>query len=146
MFCPECRVEYRPGFARCSDCGADLVADLPPPRIPSVSELTENERPDLASTSYFLAWFMPMCIWFVLLFGVWARPFLLGNIRFMLFYVPFLFASSFGSFWMVNQALRHEKRAGKYFVLSFVPFLFIWYSIVRVPLRKEFQGNSDFVR
>jgi hypothetical protein len=29
MFCPECRVEYRPGFRRCSDCDVDLVEVLP---------------------------------------------------------------------------------------------------------------------
>ena len=28
MFCPNCRTEYRPGFAKCSDCGADLVESL----------------------------------------------------------------------------------------------------------------------
>lgn len=25
MFCPQCRVEYRPGFTRCRDCDVDLV-------------------------------------------------------------------------------------------------------------------------
>jgi hypothetical protein len=29
MFCPECRVEYRPGFTRCSDCDVDLVHEIP---------------------------------------------------------------------------------------------------------------------
>ena len=28
MFCPECRVEYRDGFVRCSDCGVNLVQEL----------------------------------------------------------------------------------------------------------------------
>jgi len=27
-FCPKCRVEYRPGFTRCSDCDTDLVERL----------------------------------------------------------------------------------------------------------------------
>lgn len=29
MFCPQCRVEYRPGFTRCSDCDVPLVPSLP---------------------------------------------------------------------------------------------------------------------
>jgi energy-coupling factor transporter ATP-binding protein EcfA2 len=36
MFCPECKVEYRPGFTRCSDCDVDLVAQLPEPRQASL--------------------------------------------------------------------------------------------------------------
>ena len=28
-WCPECRVEYRDGFVRCSECQVDLVAVLP---------------------------------------------------------------------------------------------------------------------
>ncbi len=27
-FCPECRIEYRPGVERCSDCGVRLVESL----------------------------------------------------------------------------------------------------------------------
>lgn len=29
MFCPQCRVEYRAGFTRCTDCGVALVDELP---------------------------------------------------------------------------------------------------------------------
>ena len=29
MFCPQCHVEYRPGFTRCTDCDVDLVDALP---------------------------------------------------------------------------------------------------------------------
>ncbi len=29
MFCPQCKAEYRVGFTRCSDCGAELVDHLP---------------------------------------------------------------------------------------------------------------------
>ena len=29
MFCPQCRVEYRPGFSHCTDCDLDLVDALP---------------------------------------------------------------------------------------------------------------------
>jgi hypothetical protein len=31
MFCPQCRAEYRRGFTVCSDCGLNLVHDLPDP-------------------------------------------------------------------------------------------------------------------
>jgi hypothetical protein len=30
MFCPKCKSEYREGFYKCTDCGADLVGALPP--------------------------------------------------------------------------------------------------------------------
>jgi hypothetical protein len=29
MFCPNCGAEYRPGFARCSDCDVELVEAAP---------------------------------------------------------------------------------------------------------------------
>jgi hypothetical protein len=29
MFCPKCKSEYREGFYKCADCGADLVDQLP---------------------------------------------------------------------------------------------------------------------
>jgi hypothetical protein len=40
MFCPKCRVEYRPGFTRCSDCEADLVGVLPEEALSSDEALT----------------------------------------------------------------------------------------------------------
>ena len=38
MFCPNCRTEYKEGFTVCADCGAQLVAELPPEE-PEFSEL-----------------------------------------------------------------------------------------------------------
>ncbi|MGA7916483.1 MAG: hypothetical protein WCA00_14705 [Candidatus Acidiferrales bacterium] len=35
MFCPSCKTEYRDGFTRCSDCGANLVARLKDAPVPS---------------------------------------------------------------------------------------------------------------
>ena len=40
MFCPNCKVEYRPGFTRCSDCEADLVDVLPEEGLSSDGPLT----------------------------------------------------------------------------------------------------------
>jgi hypothetical protein len=33
-FCPACRSEFRPGFTRCEECDAALVAELPKPPAP----------------------------------------------------------------------------------------------------------------
>ncbi len=145
MFCPNCRAEFRPGFARCSDCGVTLVEILPPPN-PLDTELNENERPDLARTRYFVAWLVPMCIYLILFFTVWIRPSLFENTYIALLLMCFMLFGNIGSFWMIYQAVRHEKRVGKYVLLSFVPFMFVWYSLVRVPLRKEFQGESNVIR
>jgi hypothetical protein len=42
MFCPQCKVEYRAGFTRCSDCDVDLVHELPKTAI----ELADPEPGD----------------------------------------------------------------------------------------------------
>lgn len=47
MFCPNCETEYRPGFTRCSDCGADLVERLEP--VPS-NEPPAGDGPELLWT------------------------------------------------------------------------------------------------
>jgi hypothetical protein len=44
MFCPNCKYEYRPGFTRCSDCGADLVAELPADGSHAEGERSEDAR------------------------------------------------------------------------------------------------------
>jgi hypothetical protein len=54
--------------------------------------------------------------------------------------------ANFGSFWMMYQAVRYEHRVGRYVLLAFVPFMFVWYSLVRVPFRKEMQRDSPFIR
>ena len=145
MFCPNCRSEYRQGFAQCSDCGVGLVEILTPPN-PQDPELSKNERPDLASTHAFLAWFLPMSVYVILNFGVWVRPVLMKNMYFICFLVPLILAGNLGTFWMLYQAVRYERRVWRYVLLSMVPFMFVWYSIVRLPLRKESQGKANFIR
>src|SRR5258708_37238065 len=117
MFCPNCRAEYRPGFAMCSDCGIELVEILPPPDLQD-SKLKENERPDLATTRYFLAWFIPMCIYLILFIGVWVRPSLFENSFITLLLVCFILVGNIGAFWMIYQAVRYERRVGRYVLLA----------------------------
>jgi hypothetical protein len=38
MFCPQCRVEYRPGFTHCTDCHVDLVPSLAQAEQPTSSD------------------------------------------------------------------------------------------------------------
>ena len=48
MFCPQCRVEYRPGFTHCTDCDVDLVhEDLLAPG--AYLEVRKTELPDKLS-------------------------------------------------------------------------------------------------
>jgi hypothetical protein len=145
MFCPICRAEYRPGFGRCSDCGVDLVELLPPPEARD-AETARNERPELAPPAHFPAWFLPLMCFVVLVGGVSIRPELFKSecIAAALYFL--VLAQNVGGYWMLYQAVRYERRLGKYVLLSLVPFLFVWYSLVRIPLRREFQGNSSFVR
>ena len=145
MDCPRCRAEDRAGFTTCSDCGIELAEELHP-HGPKDLEARENERPDLAKTRYFLAWFVPMSVYVVLYFGFWFRPLILRNPFLLVFFICFNMVGNFGGFWMLYQAIRYERRVGRYVLLSFVPFMFVWYSLVRVPLRKEFEGESEFIR
>jgi hypothetical protein len=45
MFCPVCKLEYRPGFTKCSDCDADLVESLD-----ASSAQQENPEPSVLWT------------------------------------------------------------------------------------------------
>lgn len=84
---------------------------------------------------------------FVVLFGaVTVRPVLFQNVYVLAPLLLLILVHNFGAFWMLYQAVRYEKRVGKYVLLSFVPFMFVWYSLVRIPLRRAFQGNSSFIR
>lgn len=42
-WCPYCRVEYRPGFTHCADCGA-LLVETPPP-LPAEADPSLLDRP-----------------------------------------------------------------------------------------------------
>ena len=41
MFCSNCKTEYREGFSKCSDCGADLVRELPKLAVSNTADFAE---------------------------------------------------------------------------------------------------------
>src|SRR5215475_12182569 len=43
MFCPQCKAEYRAGFAKCSDCDVELVQQLPV----DAAHISETDHPQL---------------------------------------------------------------------------------------------------
>jgi len=97
-----------------------------------------NERPDQAPPVILLAWFGPMtsfCAFYALM---WLRPEIIHNFFFAVFLFSYIFVANIGAFWMLYQAVRHEKRVAKYLLLAFIPYAFVWYLLVRYPLRQEF--------
>ena len=139
MFCPICNAEYRQGFLRCSDCGVELVETL---RNDGRSRLAQNDRPDKAPQEYFLAWFLPMSVFVGLYVIVVGKPSTLQSPFVAIPLTILIIAHNFGAPWMMYQSIRYEQRVAKYFFLSFVPFMFVWYRLVRYPLRRELPRLS----
>ena len=48
--CPSCREEFREGFTSCSDCGATLVAELPPAQAPEAEDGADSGWEEVAET------------------------------------------------------------------------------------------------
>jgi hypothetical protein len=128
MFCPVCKLEYRPGFTRCSDCSNALVEILPPEDIASLPG-TEAVR------VHFLAYVLPaiFMIYLVILFSSFQKS--LGSPRIVLPFFLLIFASNCGSFWMLYQSLKYERKPLHYVLLAMVPFSFFWYYLARVVPR-----------
>jgi hypothetical protein len=77
-------------------------------------------------------------VFFFAFYGLLAfRPQIPHGFFFAGFLFAYIFVANLGSFWMLYQAIRYEKRVGRYVLLSLVPFMFVWYLLVRYPLRRE---------
>ena len=82
MVCPKCKVEYRPGFARCSDCEVDLVDVLP----------EEDLSPDEALTILWECDDQTECV------GV-CRDLRSANIRYRVDQIPYEKTAKMGLIW-----------------------------------------------
>jgi len=40
---------------------------------------------------------------------------------------------------MLYQSIRYEEHVGRYVLLSLIPFMFVWYRLVRYHLRPEIE-------
>jgi hypothetical protein len=136
MFCPICRAEYRRGFTRCSDCAVELVSFLPPD-LESDPNSARNEKPDQARPTHFLAWFLPMAGFYLVILLLMLKPSIMTKPFIILVVMVMIMSCDFGALWMLYQSVRYEERVGRYALLSFIPFMFIWYRLVRYPIRPE---------
>jgi hypothetical protein len=82
MFCPKCKVEYRPGFTRCSDCEVDLVDVL----------LEEDLSPDEALTMLWECDDQTECV------GI-CRDLRSANIRYRVDEIPYEKTAKMGLIW-----------------------------------------------
>ena len=130
MVCPKCGAEYRDGFTKCSDC--ELVAAPPDGWKKPVSYPPELPPKD------FLLWFIPFSLIasflpIILLSSSHENGF--QPLVILVFIVHTIIP--LGAYWMIYQAIRYELRVGWFVLLAFVPFMFIWYRLVRYPNRPK---------
>ena len=132
MFCPNCRAEYRPGFTKCADCAIELVPDLLPRPAEPAGDPTEYPPKE------FFFWFVPLaCLAGFLPFYLLTRLQVSGFHPLVV--VVFLVHTivPIGGWWLIYQAVRYEIRVGRYILLAFIPFGFLWYRFVRYPHRPK---------
>src|SRR5215467_8736989 len=127
MFCPVCRVEYRSGFTRCTDCDVDLVEELPPEpvrtkiekaivgkgqvksRAKSVATFALHQFIGMYGIPYTAPIVFSLAFKCLLLFGrsYPRRAFYAVVSGFPYFPVQIIFALILG--WLLGRALRHRS-------------------------------------
>jgi hypothetical protein len=132
MFCPNCGAEYRDGFTRCSDCQLALVDALPQAWAKPDAYPPELPRMD------FLLWFIPLSFIAAFLpFALLTSSHEKGFQPLVVLVVIVHTIVPLGAYWMIYQAIRYEPRVGRFVLLAFVPFMFVWYRLVRYPNRPK---------
>jgi hypothetical protein len=142
MFCPTCGAEYREGYVNCTDCRVALVPELP-------ADWNKADSWSPLPPKKFLLWFVPLSFVFPFVLLIVPTLFGRGNFNLLFWFVDCVCTvSSFGSLWMIYQAIRYEERVKSWILLAFVPFMFIWYRLIRYPVRPklvraEEQSGTD---
>ena len=78
-----------------------------------------------------------MASFYVATLLVMVAPSLARNSFFLFFLVVLITCSNFGALWMLYQSIRYEEHVGRYVLLSLIPFMFVWYRLVRYHLRPQ---------
>jgi hypothetical protein len=127
MFCPVCKVEYRPGFTRCTDCDLDLVPELPTKSSErrleiSIADEDRRKSPTKSVLSFALHQFIGMygipytapivfslAFKFLFLFGhSYPRKAFYSAVSGLPYFpVQIVFALILG--WLLGRALRHRS-------------------------------------
>lgn len=104
-----------------------------PPK-PANPPVDPNEYP----SKEFLLWFIPLaCVAGFLPFYLLTRLHLPGFHPLVVLVVLVHTVVPIGAWWLIYQAVRYEIRVGRYVLLAFIPFGFLWYRFVRYPHRPK---------
>ena len=142
MFCPSCGADFRDGFTQCSDCDIPLVDALPEASWPTES------APSGLPPGEFLLWFIPLSLVATLTPIILLSKLNPSRIHPLHIVVILVTAAvALGSFWMLVQVIDHEERAKSWIPFSIIPFMFLWYWLVRYRTRPKFvryqQPNTN---
>ena len=99
---------------------------------------------DSGPESYFLAWFLPLVYYLLMILSGLEESRSFGVSYGLLTFG--LGASWIGTVWMVYQAFRYEVRPFRYCVAAFLPFTFVWYYVERYRVRQGAQRLPVAVR
>ena len=101
-----------------------------PPKLP----VDPTEYP----SKKFLLWFVPLAFLAGLLpLFLFERMHVTGFHPLIVLVVLVHTVVPVGAYWMIYQAIRYEIRVGRYVLLAFIPFGFLWYRFVRYPHRPK---------
>jgi len=127
MFCPRCQSEYREGFTHCADCDVALVHKV------SKSKRQAESTP----TRHSVIWIPAMAIFYLLFFHMWFTRYPMENHILAVITIVFLMTNNIGTLWMIYQSIRYEKNVKRYFLLAFIPVMFLWYYLERYQYRNK---------
>jgi len=78
-----------------------------------------------------------MAIFYLLFFHMWFTRYPMENHILAVITIVFLMTNNIGTLWMIYQSIRYEKNVKRYFLLAFIPVMFLWYYLERYQYRNK---------